>query len=318
VRQALAGVVLGFAIVCAHAAEPMPAGSSKQVLLEACAAMKEPEKRASCFEAVARMEAPAAPAANKFANLKRAFTAISAATTTGVSLVQYAPMIQAAATEVALARDAAASDAERQALDLYERAIDAYRDAATFWQRDIEFYARSDNRLAYGGGLPVDMVGVGHLVGKWNLSAGRSDIWGINRGVPRSYALSTMWAAAGKAVEDGEIALGLRQPPAPEPVTGTPEHLVGVTRKAKAWITEGLPHPENARFRWLYLSRAQIPTVCGEIDPPDADGAATGFRRFIVEVVDGPAYVAIDPGEPGSSFAGIWPKSCGEKYADLE
>jgi hypothetical protein len=315
VRRTLAGVALSFASVCTHAAEPAAPGSGKQVLLEACAAMKEVEKRASCFEAIARMEAPAAPAANKFANLKRAFTAISAATATGVSLVQYTPMIQAAATEVALARDAAASDAERQALDLYERAIDAYRDAATFWQRDIEFYARRDNRLAYGGGLPVDMVGVGHLVEKWSLSAGKSDIWGINRGVPRSYALSTMWAAAGKAVEDAETALGLRQAPAPEPATGTPEHLAGVTRKAKEWIVEGLFNPKKATFRGLFLSRAQIPTVCGDIDPT---GTGTNFRRFIVEVVDGPAYVAIDPGEPGSSFAGIWPKSCGEKYADLE
>ena len=116
--------------------------------------------------------------------------------TTGISYVNYTPLVQSAATEVALLRDRAASDREREAAGYFGKAIDAYSDAATFWQADISFYARRGNAEAYAGGLPFNLAGVGHLVSKWGLPTEKSDIWGIQRGVPRSTALRILWGKA--------------------------------------------------------------------------------------------------------------------------
>lgn len=149
----------------------------------------------------------------------RAFTALRASRDAGLSYVQYGPMIQAAATEVALVRERAKTEQEREAVAKYEAAIDAYRDAATWWERDISFYARRDNGLAYAGGLPFKQVGLEALVRKWNLPTTKSDIWGLHAGVPRSVALSTIWMAADAAIAAARDALQRRADQAPPPPT---------------------------------------------------------------------------------------------------
>lgn len=137
----------------------------------------------------------------------RAFTTIGASIGAGLSYVQYGPLIQAAATELALVEPEARTDAAKSAIAQFEIAIDAYKDAATWWERDISFYSRRDNHLAYAGGLPYSQVGLDNLVGKWSLPTRNSDLLGFHRGVPRAVALQTMWGAASRAAEAGRKLL---------------------------------------------------------------------------------------------------------------
>ncbi len=199
-----------------------------------CSAQSEKSARAKCFEdlsgrAIAELDkalkdaqqlklAPppsAAPqvvdqakaAQARYEPAFRAFVALNAATETGVTYVQFGPLIQAAATEVALI--SASSNGELDAAIVAElsKAVDAYADSATWWEKDASFYSRDSNRLAYRGGLPFSMVGLESLVTKWAMPTQKSDIWGINEGVPRRAALATMWTAAEQAVGRARYAL---------------------------------------------------------------------------------------------------------------
>lgn len=143
----------------------------------------------------------------------RAFTAMEASIGAGVSYTQYGPLLQAAATELALASQEAKSEASKAAATQFEIAVDAYRDAATWWERDISFYSRRDNNLAYAGGLPFSQVGLDSLVRKWSLPTRNADLLGFHRGVPRNTALQTMWAAASRATDTARKAL--LAPPTP-------------------------------------------------------------------------------------------------------
>jgi hypothetical protein len=205
-----------------------------------CAAQKEIRAKARCFEvlaaeAIAVAEAAAVPVAaalpvvvarspaeveaekkatelaarqRRFEPVFRAMTAIQAATETGVTWMQFGPLLLGAATEIAVVAQAAASDQERASLAELETAMSAYKDSATWWERDISFYSRSGNALAYAGGLPFKQVGgLEEMITRWNLPTQKSDIWGLYQGVPRRAALVTMWTAAEQAVRRATEAL---------------------------------------------------------------------------------------------------------------
>lgn len=143
----------------------------------------------------------------------RAFTAMEASISAGISYTQYGPLLQAAATELALAAQEPKADVAKSAVTQFETAIDAYRDAGTWWERDISFYSRRDNNLAYAGGLPFSQVGLDGLVRKWSLPTRNADLMGFHRGVPRATALQTMWSAASRSAEAARKAL--LEPPTP-------------------------------------------------------------------------------------------------------
>jgi hypothetical protein len=143
----------------------------------------------------------------------RAFTAMEASIAAGVSYMQYGPLLQAAATELALAEQVTKTAVAKIAVAYFEDAIDAYRDAATWWERDISFYSRRDNNLSYGGGLPFSQVGLDSMVAKWSIPTRGADLLGVQRGVPRTTALQTMWRAASSATEAARQAL--LEPPRP-------------------------------------------------------------------------------------------------------
>jgi hypothetical protein len=136
----------------------------------------------------------------------RAFTAIEASIDVGVTYNQYGPLLQAAATELALVKEDTRSLAAGVFKD-FTTAIDAYQDAATWWERDISFYSRRDNSLSYPGGLPFSQVGLERLVQKWSLPVRNADLLGFHRGVSRATALQTMWAAARQASDSARKSL---------------------------------------------------------------------------------------------------------------
>ena len=136
------------------AANPQPS-QDHEILQEACSAIKNPQKQADCLDALVRMEElvaqvpPRSPAEmvaarktylkKKYAAALGAFAALKTATAKQVSFEKYGPLIDTAADAVALLRSRAASEAERQAIQLFDQAINEYRQAAKNWEAADKF-----------------------------------------------------------------------------------------------------------------------------------------------------------------------------------
>ena len=159
-RQTLAAILL-VASLCVAArgegdstANPQ-AKQDHETLQEACRALKNPQQQGSCLDALVRMEemialvpprSPAELAAAKKIFLKKkyaaalsAFAAIKTATSRQVSLEKYGSLIDVAVAEVALLRSRAASEKERQVIQLFDQALDEYRQAAKNWEASDKF-----------------------------------------------------------------------------------------------------------------------------------------------------------------------------------
>ncbi|GAB0112497.1 hypothetical protein [Acidisoma sp. C75] len=52
---------------------------------------------------------------------------------------------------------------------------------------------------------------------------------------------------------------------------------------AEAYIAAQLEHPSSAQFTGLFESTGKSPAVCGFVRDEGRDGAATGWRPFVVE-----------------------------------
>lgn len=163
------------------------------VLIEACNSISESEKRLECLKA-AMGTGNAASQAQPLAVVSRAFSGMEASLNAGISYNNY----QIAVLDLAKAVSAFKQDAKEleAAGKLFDAAVEAYSDAGTFWARSIEFYARRDNGIAYGGGLPVSMNGLDWLVSKYSLATVKADIWGIERGLPVQSTRSEIWRIA--------------------------------------------------------------------------------------------------------------------------
>lgn len=174
-KQALAAILLvtSLSVVAQGEGDGTANPQAKQdheTLQEACRALKNPQQQASCLDALVRMEemialvpprSPAELAAAKKTYLKkkyaaglRAFAALKTATARQVSLEKYGPLIDVASDEVALLRPRAASDAERQVIQLLDQAVAEYRQAEKNWEAADKF------------GLPASAF----VVPKWRLA----------------------------------------------------------------------------------------------------------------------------------------------------
>lgn len=165
------------------------------VLIEACNAVPEEAKRLECLKAAVNNASSAAPNANE--HLKKAFADIRSSLDVGISYNNYQTALLDLAKAVAAFKASSRDDAAKK---LASEALDAYKDAGTFWERAISFYARSDNNVAYGGGLPVGLTGMDWLVSKYSLQTVRSDLLGLHSGLPVAGTRSRLWEiAASKA-----------------------------------------------------------------------------------------------------------------------
>lgn len=169
---------------------------TSMALIEACNAVPQEAKRLECLKA-AMNTAPQTAAPNANDSLRKAFADIQSSLDVGISYNNYQTALLELAKAVAAFKEGPAGDAAK---NLATEALEAYKDAGTFWERAISFYARSDNNLAFGGGLPVGLTGMDWLVSKYSLQTVRSDLLGLHAGLPVAGTRSRLWEiAASKA-----------------------------------------------------------------------------------------------------------------------
>lgn len=171
------------------------------VLIEACNSMQDSAKRLECLKAA--MEGSQAPAKKDLMEpVRRAFSNMQSSLDVGVSYNNYQLAILDLARSVsAFKQDAGPGGAE--SARHFDAALETYSDAGTFWERSISFYARRDNAIAYGGGLPVELNGLDWLVSKYDLTTSRSDLFGLHRGLPVQQTRATLWSIARERAEKG-------------------------------------------------------------------------------------------------------------------
>ena len=206
--RALIAILLLISVACLAA--------NRDALLEGCSSIPDAEKRAKCFEVLARTpdSSGAASAAKlSYEGLNRAATALQSAIGVGVNYNQYGVFVQQLATEVSLLRQGAKDKRELEAMLLLESGIDAYRDASSWWDASIRFYAQRDNELAFAWGLPLGLAGAEWLANKYRMPIGKADLLGFHRGVPHLVGLQTIWRAGHQYI-DKAMAI-LTPPPAP-------------------------------------------------------------------------------------------------------
>lgn len=202
--------------------------ANSQTLIQACEALKRQSDRNKCLEEaikalskppqppvsvpVAVVEPPPAPskkevAAKRIETVIAATTALQSVIDLGISYNDYQPYIQKLAVEIGQYKASIQFDEERSAVSKLEEALNAYRNAASYWQADIRFYARDSNRVAYFGSLPMNLAGVSDIVNAYNIPTQKSDIWGLNYGATRAQALATIWQYAKDRIHSAQEAI---------------------------------------------------------------------------------------------------------------
>lgn len=160
-------------------------------LIEACNAVPEEAKRLECLKAAMNAAPRAMPNASE--PLRKAFADIQSSLDVGISYNNYQKALLDLAKAVAAFKESTGDDAAKKQAS---EALEAYKDAGTFWASAISFYARSDNNLAYGGGLPVGLTGMDWLISKYSLPTVRSDLLGLHTGLPVAGTRSRLWEIA--------------------------------------------------------------------------------------------------------------------------
>jgi len=172
------------------------------VLLEACNSIADADKRLECLKAAAGKPAAAAPS---YEALSRAFTGIQSGLGVGVSYNNYQAALLDLAKELGVYERIAPPEAGAALAD-FRKALETYKDAGTFWNASIEFFAHRNNRSFLA--LPVDAAGVGWVVSKYQVPTRNADILGLSVGVETDLALAKMWRDAAAQAAAGLRLLG--------------------------------------------------------------------------------------------------------------
>lgn len=174
------------------------------VLIEACNSIADADKRLECLKAAIGAGGHSTQAQPLNA-VTRAFAGMEASLNAGISYNNYQVAVLDLAKAVAAFKQDSGETGASSA-KLFESAVEAYSDAGVLWERSISFYARRGNDIAYAGGLPVSMNGLDWLVSKYSLATGKSDIWGLERGLPVQSARAEIWRIARQKVAEAQAA----------------------------------------------------------------------------------------------------------------
>lgn len=170
------------------------------VLIEACNAILEADKRLECLKAAMGSNAAAAKP-QAIDAISGAFAAMQASIGVGISYSNYqVAMLDLAKALAAYKQEV--GEAGRESAKFFDAAVEAYSDVGVFWERSIAFYARRSNEVTYSGGLPVSMNGLEWLVAKYSLGTVKSDILGIERGLPVQMTRAQIWVIAKQKADE--------------------------------------------------------------------------------------------------------------------
>lgn len=195
-------LLLTAALACAPA---LTYAAPPDSLMEGCNSIPNAAKRLQCFkDLMAQPSAAAAPAPlsrDYIKPLRDRYLDFDVATNTGISLNDFRSSIVGLSQEYA--RYKAAHTAPPEADAKISQAIEDFQNAARFWEASIRFFVRSDNKLAYAGGLPVDMTGMRGIAEQYNLPLRKADILGLHAGVNPDEGRSAIISAGKANFQDG-------------------------------------------------------------------------------------------------------------------
>lgn len=182
-------------------------GQPPSVLIEACNAMTDSDRRLVCLKAAIDANSGKLQGADtKYFALQaveKAFTRMQSSLSVGISYNNYQTALLNLASPVAELKRVGGTELSAEGIVLLDRALDTYSDAAKLWQTSITFYARRDNELSYFRGLPLGLTSMEWLVSKYQLAIINVDLLGFHRGVHVDSTRARLWAIASERSTKG-------------------------------------------------------------------------------------------------------------------
>lgn len=187
--------------------------ANAQSLIAECARIEDSTRRVECFEAVAKSGQVASSSPDRMGTLIRAGQVMVGAVNGGITYVLLGDRIVSFSSEIAVARNDATSQAERDAVEKYEHALQIYSDSRRLWDADIRYNSRNMIRM------PLLVVLVPDIVSKYELPTVAGDLLGITRGVDAATGIRQLWSRAEEQIRQGtELLKPTPTRPTPEPV----------------------------------------------------------------------------------------------------
>lgn len=198
-----------------------PALSQPKVLMDACNAIEDKERRVNCFSELVRIQGgtlKASEPSSQTLAIKKArdsFFSVSSAVENGVSFNTYTNII----LEPAKALGVMKSDAPQLDTIVFENlqsAVVAYNDAARVWHASI--YKSQDGGAFVGRILNPELTGLMPIVQRYGLET-RSVL--LNTHLPPEAAITKIWRFADQMIKDAfriaESSSTQKQAPTAEP-----------------------------------------------------------------------------------------------------
>jgi hypothetical protein len=193
---------------------------AQTALFDACKALLDANKRAECFEELAKRSVAVEPSpVDLTSEISRSVMAIQSARGSNLTRAVLADLVRRANLSVDeyLAKNPAISAVTR---NRFETMKTSYADSLRLIEQWDAFYSRRGNAQSYGFGVPYEMAGMGWVPQRYTFNIGKADLLGFHRGFQLGDALSAMLDQAKSSVDIAleEIAQGSNvNPTRPKP-----------------------------------------------------------------------------------------------------
>ncbi len=222
------------------------------MLLEACNAIEDKDKRLACFSELSSLKASTATdAAAAGKKVKNAFASIAGAVNSGISLNNYSTLILEPAKELEIFRQEKPTPNQR-AIELYEEALVSYRDAEKVWHASI--FDSSDGGLFLGKILTPRYTGLQGIVEKYNLPIKKIL---LREHLSADLALPIIWQRARELAKNAGEAL---EKPVPDNANQEPKSA-----------GQSSPPKDPSKFQWPVVGIVLAP-FGGKNQGIDIDG----------------------------------------------
>jgi hypothetical protein len=178
--------------------------SYSSVLIEACKAITDAERRAACFEELAkRTQDPAKPM--KFQDARKSLTRIqSGISVGGLSYAEYSRLLQELVTEVTTTKPDVKTTEEKAVYEKFTKIIEIHEDAVDFLADWHRFFSIGRNASLYGSVIPIaEIRRPDYLQRAYSPSTVGIGLGGTIKAVSRSEMLRSIWRMAAR--EENEL-----------------------------------------------------------------------------------------------------------------